>query len=302
MGAGQGGDHVATGLGLPPGVHDGAAAVAHHVVVPFPGLGVDGFAHGAQQAQGGAGGLLHHLVAAGHEGADGGGRGVEDVDLVLVHNLPEARGVGVGGDALEHEGDGAVGQGTVDDVGVACDPAHVGGAPVDVTLVVVEGELVGDGGVDHVTAGGVQHPLGFAGGAGGVEDEERVLGVHGFGGAVGGGVGHGLVVPDVPLFVPFHGLATAPDDDAAVHVGAAFERLVGIGLERHLLAAADGLVGGDDGAAVGVEDAVAQGVGGEAAEHHRVNGADAGAGEHGHGRFGHHGHVDGYRVALLHPA
>ena len=39
--------------------------------------------------------------------------------------------------------------------------------------------------------------LGLAGGAGGVEDEEGIFGVHPLGGAVGAGLGHGLVIPDV---------------------------------------------------------------------------------------------------------
>ena len=38
-----------------------------------------------------------------------------------------------------------------------------------------------------------------------------------------------------------------------------------------------------------------------AAEDHRVDGAHAGAGEHGDGGFGDHGHVDGDPVALGHP-
>ena len=45
VGTGQGGDHVAAGFGLPPGIDNRAAAITHHVVIPFPRLGVDWFAH-----------------------------------------------------------------------------------------------------------------------------------------------------------------------------------------------------------------------------------------------------------------
>jgi len=55
-------------------------------------------------------------------------------------------------------------------------------------------------------------------------------------------------------------------------------------------------VGGDDHGGLGVEDAVPQGVGGEPAEDHRVDGTDPGAGQHGHGQLGHHRHVDGHPV------
>jgi hypothetical protein len=75
-------------------------------------------------------------------------------------------------------------------------------------------------------------------------------------------------------------------------------RLVDDGLQRHVLAAAALLVGGDHGRA-GILDAVAQALGGEAAEHHRVGGADAGAGLHGDHAFDGHRHVDDDAVALL---
>src|SRR5690606_13963205 len=71
-GARQRRDQDAAGLGLPPGVDDRAAAVAHHLVVPAPGLRVDRLADAAQQAQAGARGLLHRLVALAHQGADRG--------------------------------------------------------------------------------------------------------------------------------------------------------------------------------------------------------------------------------------
>lgn len=47
-GAGQGGDHMPTSLGLPEGVHNGAATVTHYLVVPGPGRGVYRLANGAQ--------------------------------------------------------------------------------------------------------------------------------------------------------------------------------------------------------------------------------------------------------------
>jgi hypothetical protein len=66
----------------------------------------------------------------------------------------------------------------------------------------------------------------------------------------------------------------------------ALDRAVDDLLERELLAAAQPLVGGDDHLAAGVEDAVADGLGAEAAEDDRVHGADARAGEHRVGELG----------------
>src|SRR5688572_20474499 len=135
---GQRRDQDAAGLGLPPGIHDGAAPVADDAVIPLPGLRVDRLAHGAEQAQALARRRLHRRVALAHQRADRGRRGVKNRDLMLVDDAPEARGVGMVRHALEHEAGRPVRQRPVDDVAVPGDPADVGGAPEDVLLAVVE--------------------------------------------------------------------------------------------------------------------------------------------------------------------
>jgi hypothetical protein len=56
-GAGEGGDHVPAGLGLPPGVDDRAAPLADFLVVPLPRLGIDRLADSAEHFQALAAGL-----------------------------------------------------------------------------------------------------------------------------------------------------------------------------------------------------------------------------------------------------
>ena len=118
------------------------------------------------------------VIARPHQRADRGGRGVEDVDLVLVAYLPEAAGVRIGRHAFEHQRGRAIGQRSVDDIAVSGDPAHIGGAPVHIALVIIEHVLMRHRGPDEIAAGCVQHALGLAGGAGRVKDEQRVFRVH----------------------------------------------------------------------------------------------------------------------------
>ena len=301
-GAGQRGDQDAAGFGLPPGVDDGTALLADHVEVPLPGFRVDRLAHRTQQAQAAAVGFLHGGLALAHQCADRSRCGVEDVHLVLVDHLPEARGVGVVRHAFEHQGGGAVGQRAIDDVAVAGDPADVRGAPVDVAVVVVEHVLVGHRRAQQVAAGGVQHALGFAGGAGGVEDEQRVLGVHRLRSTVLADFAQRFVVPEVTPFDPRDLALGTLDHHHGGDVRAVGQGLFHVLLQRDVLAAAHAFVGGDHRTAIGVVDTVAQGIRGEATEYHRVDRADSRAGQHGVGRFGDHRHVDADPVALLHAA
>lgn len=54
---------------------------------------------------------------------------------------------------------GTIGQRAVRDVRVSSDPADVSRAPIDVVRLVVEHQLKGGGGVEHVAAHSVEHPL-----------------------------------------------------------------------------------------------------------------------------------------------
>ena len=93
--------------------------------------------------------------------------------------------------------------------------------------------------------------------------------------------------------------AGAAHDDHAGDVAGALGGLVDIGLERHLAAAAQAFVGGDDDVDFAVLDAAGERIRREAAEHHRMDRADARAGEHRERRLGDHRQIDGDAVALL---
>ncbi len=270
-------------------------------MVPAPGLGVDRLAHRAQQAQGGAAGRVHRGIAVLHQGADGGGGGVEDIDLVLVDHVPEARDGRIVGHALEHDGGGRIRQRAIDAIRVARHPAHIGGAPIDLARTVIEHILVRPRRPQQIAAGGVQHALGLAGRTGGIEDEQRVLGIHRLGRAIGtGGLDGGFPV-DVAALDDGHIGPGVFQDQNPRHARHLFQRLVDIGLQRHLAAPAAALVGGDDKGGAAVFDTARDAVGREAAENDRMDGSDTGAGQHGIGRFRHHGHIEGDAVALLDP-
>ena len=156
---------------LPPGVDDRATAVADHAPVPFPGVGVDRFAHGAQQAKRFSGMPCHPIVAFALEGANGRRSGVEDRDAEPVDRLPEAAEVGIVGDAVEHDALRSHHQRSVNDVAMPGDPADVGSAPEDVVGPIVEDPVEGRRDPGCVAAGSVDDALRLSGGPGSVKDE-----------------------------------------------------------------------------------------------------------------------------------
>ena len=200
----QRGDHVTTGFGLPEGVDDWATAAAHMLVVPLPCSGVDGLAHRTQQAQAGQVIALgvHSIVGFSSldERADCRGSRVENAALVILDHLPETTGIGVSGHAFEHDFRAAQGQGAIGDVGVACDPADVGGTPEHVVGLQVERPLGGQCSVQQVTACAVLNTFWLAGGTGGVQQEQRMLCRHPLGFACGRLASNGVFHPHVTAF------------------------------------------------------------------------------------------------------
>ena len=235
------------------------------------------------------------------EGADRGRRRVEDRRLVALDQLPPDPLVRVVGRPLPHHAGGAVGERAVDDVGVAGDPADVGGAPVDVGLgLEVEDVAVGGGDAGHVAAGGVEDPLRLRGRAGGVEDVERVLGLHRLGRALGVGRRQHLVVEDVAALAHRALDPGVADDDDRLQrarwspMCSSTAGLIGAVLP---LRRAPSTVT----SAFASENSIrsAHRLGREAAEDDVVEGADPGAGEHRDDDLGDHRQVDPDHVALL---
>mmetsp|Transcript_97909 Transcript_97909/g.285675 ORF Transcript_97909/g.285675 Transcript_97909/m.285675 type:complete len:290 (-) Transcript_97909:77-946(-) len=157
--------HEAASLSLPERIHDGAPLIANHLIVPAPGLGVYGLAHGAQHTEGGPVILLHPVRAGAHERADRRGRGVELRDLVALDHVPVTARVRIRGHRLKHKGRDSVCQRPVDDVGVAGDPANVGHRAIAVSHVQVEDCAHGEGGPQDIPGCAVRHSLRLACGA-----------------------------------------------------------------------------------------------------------------------------------------
>ena len=297
-------DHGAAGLRLPPGVHDGQLAAADVLVVPLPGFGIDGFAHRAQHAQGAQVITFRPGLAHAHERTDDRGRGIEDVDPEFFHDAPVAVGLGPVGHALEHHGRGAQGQRAVNAVGMAGDPAHVGRAPVHVVVAHVEYPLRGMRRIGEVAARGMHDARGLAGAAAGMQEEERIVGVHGLAGEVHvqREILDEVMPPDVAVGHHLHVLKTGmAHDDHMRHGGALLEDGVKVALERLDAARTDDAVGRDDHFGLGALDAAAHAALGITGKDGGMHRADARTGQHGDDQFRDHGHVQGHAVALAHP-
>ncbi len=202
--------------------------------------------------------------------------------------------------ALVEHGGTAVQQRRVDDVGVADDPADVGRRPPHLARLdpvdVVHRPFQRDRMATVVT----HDPLRPAGGARGVEDVERVGGRHRH--ALGRlGIVHRGRPVEVTLGMQRRLQLRTLEHDAAPRP---MLGLLDCAVQQRLVidqpARLDSTGGRDDHRRPRVIDPPGQLVGGETAEHDRMDRADPRAGEHRDRRLGHHRHVDDHPVAVLH--
>lgn len=146
-------------------------------------------------------------------------------------------------------------------------------------------------------------PFGFAGRAGGIQDKQRVLGVHFFRRAVGGDALGQLMPPQIAPFLPvtrFPGALEHHHVSHADHAGV-FQRIIDVlfsGTARPARRPSSAVI-----TSLALESIMRPATAsGEAAEDHRMYGADTRASQHCDRRFRHHWHIDGHHVAFFTPS
>src|SRR5581483_7353404 len=184
----------------------------------------------------------------------------------------------------------------VHDVGVTDDPADIRGAPENVAVahVVIIFQVVR--GAHHVAAVNVHHAFGLASGTGGVEQEQRILGIHFFGGAVRRKL-HQFIEINFARAGAFSGAARIHDNllDEIQRVNGFVEN----GFQGNNFAAAETDVAGDHDPGLRVLDAFAKRGVTEASVHDRVDGTDAGTCQHRDYAFNRERHVNDNAVAFF---
>src|SRR5690606_8256545 len=156
------GDQNSARFGLPPGVNNGAATFAYHLVIPAPRFGVDRLTDSTQKPQGLARRRLDRPIAFAHQRPDSRWRGVENRYLMLVHRLPEARSIGIAWHAFKHHCRGAISQWAINNVSMSGNPAYIGGAPEYIVLTQIEDGFMRIARIDQVAATAMHDPFGLA--------------------------------------------------------------------------------------------------------------------------------------------
>mmetsp|Transcript_340 Transcript_340/g.907 ORF Transcript_340/g.907 Transcript_340/m.907 type:complete len:485 (-) Transcript_340:346-1800(-) len=290
-----------SGLRLPPRVDDRAVALAHHLVIPLPRFRVDGLADGPQNPERRSIVLGDVVVARLDEQPDCGRCGIKLVDLEPLHHLPVSPSVGVGRDGLEQHRLRSVQQWSIRDIRVTGDPPSVSNAGVDIAVLVVKDVLVRHRGVRAIPPGGVHQPLGRPGRPRGVEDEERVLSVHGLGRTHRPLRRHRLLEHNV--IRSHQHLGPGPRlHKHRLDPRALGDRGVNRLLQWNVLPATHALVGRQHHLGSARLDPRPERLGREARKDNRVHRANPGARQHRVHNVRRHRHVDAYCVALADPA
>ena len=172
--------------------------------------------------------MVRKFVAEFHQRTNGRRGSVEHGDLVILTDFPEAACIRDHRCAFIDHGCRAGSQRAVGNIGMAGDPADIGGTPEYVIPLQVEHPQVGLDRVEQVTAAGVLYALGFACRARGVEQEQRMFRSHPFRLA-----GIRLALDDIvpPVVTPFLHVdvmaGTLKHDDVLDTVAMLLKRLVG---------------------------------------------------------------------------
>ena len=235
---------------------------------------------------------------------DRGGRREHHGDAMTLDDAPPDTGIGPDRRAFVQNGRHAGDQRGIDDVGMTHHPADVGGGEDGLARMPAE-DVLHRGGQRHGIAADIAlHTLGLTGGARGVEDVRRRVRFQPCHRHVGVEVllAQGLPVDVTTLDLRELGVEAAVHEQHMGRLDAReCDRFVEQRLVAHHLARAHAGVGADDQLRRGVVDAGGEAVRREATEHHRMDGADAGAGEHRHHRLRNHRHVEQHPLAARNP-
>ena len=239
--------------------------------------------------------LLHGVVAELHEHSRGGGRSVEDGHTVSLDYRPPRVGGGIVGRPLEHYRGGALDQRPKDDVAVACHPAYIGSAVVDILVLDVEYLLHRRVQKYSVPSVVVDYPLRPTRRPRGVQDVQGMVALQSFRLHTGcGGYRREQVVqPDVPPLTHLHFEAHPPDDDHVLDYPGGGGGLVGGLLQPQHLPSPVEAIRGDQNLRLEVLYPQGQVVSAEAAEDDAEYDAQPSECEQDYRQLRDHRHVDG---------
>ena len=151
----------------------------HHIHAELLHGGADWLGAERADAQARHSVLLHigQILRVGHDAFEEGDAGLEDLHAVALDDAGEAAGAGEDRRALDQDAGAAAGERGAEHVALAGDPARVGHHENHIARLGVEAHLHGVGEAGGVAAVNMDHALGLAGAARGVDDKQRELGV-----------------------------------------------------------------------------------------------------------------------------
>ena len=103
---------------------------------------------------------------------------MEDIDVETLCDSPRASRVRVVGDALVNNAGSSQSEGSIDDVGVTCDPPDIRHAPVHILRMYVLIILGGASDIGQITAGAMLASFGFPSRPTRVHEKEWGFGIH----------------------------------------------------------------------------------------------------------------------------
>mmetsp|Transcript_3470 Transcript_3470/g.9597 ORF Transcript_3470/g.9597 Transcript_3470/m.9597 type:complete len:287 (-) Transcript_3470:365-1225(-) len=233
---------------------------------------------------------------------------------MTLNHIPVPTGIRIDGRRFKHEGRATIQQWPIDHIGVSSNPSTICHASKQVTILQAKGIVGGKGGIQGVPTRRVQEALGFSSAARRVQNKQVIFRIHPLRGAVGTLLRHQHVHANILGVFDKTGLFDGPVADRSgvkksfpnkngfqngFHVQFGACRVANI-FEGNGFATAFANVGRDQEFGSGGGHALGQGFSAKTRKDDGMDSANTGAGQHGHGQFGDHGHVNGHNITLLH--
>ena len=260
------------------------------LMVPHPCFRVNRLANGTKYPQRRKIMFFHRICTSTHKRTDNGGRSIENIDLELFNDVPEAIWSWIGRNTLKHHGCAAHGQRSIEDIAMTGNPADISCTPVHIIILQIKYVLHGMAGIGEIPSGSVDNTFWRAGTAACIQNKQRILRIHTHRIALVGNIigSHDFMPPVIATVLHIHIIAAALDNNTVFDGIFTSNCLIGIWFERYCFSSAKNCISSNKNFRLTIMNTTLETGSTEARKNNAVDSTETCTGQKGNGQFRNH--------------